>query len=286
MSPSYDTAPRTYNSLTARLRNIAEEGRSPEIRLVSMLSVTVVAQMLPSGVVKGGTALSLRGGPDATRFSRDIDAIRPGDCDAEAFVAALRSRLAEGWNGFTGTIRPGRHAAPVGVPEEDLMQPFEVKLSYNGRSVMTVDLELVTDEDRSATAAVDAMAPEIVRLFTNLGFPAPRPVPVLTSEYQIVQKLHACTTPDGNGQNGRSHDLVDIQLLSQLEPPNPETLNEIGQRVFSARGHGSWPPAVVAWSGWDEKYPERAEGTDVLPLDEAIAWANGLIAEAVAAGKP
>ena len=62
--------------------------------------------------------------------------------------------------------------------------------------------------------------------------------------------------------------------------------NEIGRRVFAARGTGAWSPTVVAWSGWEEKYLERAQGTDVLPLDEAIAWANGLIAEAVAAGKP
>lgn len=285
MSHTYDQPPRHANALRARIRNIARAQDLLEDRLTYTVSMTVIAQMLRGGVVKGGTAISLRGGQHTTRFSKDIDAIRPAGGDVNAYVDELRDQLGEGWNGFTATIRPGRQAKPVGIPEEDLMAPFRVALSYCGGSIMTVDLELVTDEVGSVTAVVEALAPEIAELFADLGFPQPRPVPVLASEYQIVQKLHACTTPDDKGGNDRSHDLVDIQALCRLEAPDRAELDRIGRIVFAARGAGPWPPTVAAFAGWADKYPYEAEGTGVLSLEDAIVWANKLIDAAVAAGQ-
>lgn len=39
----------------------------------------VVAQMLPDGAVKGGSALKLRFGDEGTRFSEDLDTVRASD---------------------------------------------------------------------------------------------------------------------------------------------------------------------------------------------------------------
>lgn len=42
----------------------------------------MVAQMLPDGAVKGGSALKLRLGDEGTRFSEDLDTARASDMRA------------------------------------------------------------------------------------------------------------------------------------------------------------------------------------------------------------
>lgn len=79
-----------------------------------MVASTVVAQMLPDGVVKGGTAMLLRLGYQESRFSRDLDAAR--NADAEEYEAAFRASLAEGWGGFIGDLRPDRRPDLWGYP--------------------------------------------------------------------------------------------------------------------------------------------------------------------------
>ena len=120
----------------------------------------------------------------------------------------------------------------------------------------------------------------IAEVIEGLGFPAPAPIPVLAVEHQIAQKLHACTTPDRHGGNERAHDLVDLQILIAAEPPDLHELATIGRRLFAARRVAPWPPTVQAWPGWDTRYAEAADGLDVRPLDDAIAWINTLITEA------
>ena len=100
----------------------------------------IVGQMLPEGVVKGGSALKLRFGDAATRFTTDLDTARVHD--VETFVDMLDERLAVGWCGFTGHVVPRSPAHPEGVPEQYVMQPYDVKLSYNGKSWLTVPLEI------------------------------------------------------------------------------------------------------------------------------------------------
>jgi hypothetical protein len=284
MTPSYDAPPPHEAALRQRLRNIAQSTGGSELRLVRTIANTVVAQMLPAGVVKGGSAINLRGGEVATRFTTDLDASRPADMAAEVFIERFAANLAGGWNGFTGTIRPGIPATPVGVPTGYVMRPYSVKLSYNGRSLCSVELELGYDEIGATSEPSRAMAATIIDLFERLGFPAPREVDVLASEYQIAQKLHACTTPDAAGGNQRAHDLIDIQVLVALESIDLARLDQVGRRLFSNRRTGTWPPTVRTWSGWTQLYEAAAVGVDVRSLDEAVEWVNSLIAEAAEAG--
>jgi len=104
----------------------------------------IVGQLLPCGVVKGGSALKLRYGYANTRFTTDLDAAR--DEDLEIFIDELAASLESGWNGFTGTIAEREPAHPTGVPEGYVMQPFDIKLAYNGKSWVTVPLEIGHDE--------------------------------------------------------------------------------------------------------------------------------------------
>jgi len=48
-----------------------------------------------------------------------------------AFLEQLDSALLEGWHGFTGRIIRKEPVKPKGIPNEYIMQPFEIKLAYN-----------------------------------------------------------------------------------------------------------------------------------------------------------
>ena len=284
MKLSYDGPPLHQAALRQRLRNIAQAGGGSEIQLVRTIANRVVAQMLPAGVVKGGSAINFCGGDSNTRFTTDLDAARPADMTPEEFVNEFGANLEAGWNGFTGTIRPVAVACSVDVPFDYVMRPYSVKLAYMGRSLCSAAFELGYDEIGATSRPSRAMAASISELFTRLGFPAPREVDVLAAAYQIAQKLHACTNPDTRGGDQRAHDLVDIQLLAELDPVDPAQLDEVGRRVFAIRRTSSWPPTVTPFPEWEELYVAAAEGVDVRPLVEAVEWVNTMIEEAVASG--
>ncbi len=245
------------------------------------LANVAVAQMLPAGAVKGGTAMNLRRGPDASRFSTDLDVTRHRDTSEDAFIQALNDSLRTGWGGFSGTATRRPKAKPRAVPTAYVMLPVAVSLQYQGRVLASVKLEVAIDEVGSLDAALEAVAPEIVELFTSVGLPAPDPVSVVSAEHQFVQKLHTCTTPDSDGRNERAHDLVDLQLLCLDEDLDLELLDVLGRRLFSFRQGLDWPPTVVAHEGWDSLYATAAEGLAVRPLADALGWVNDLIARAV-----
>ncbi|MEZ5320484.1 MAG: nucleotidyl transferase AbiEii/AbiGii toxin family protein [Microthrixaceae bacterium] len=201
--PSYPTPPIHRASLEQRLRNICGSLGINELRTRTSLAHTVVAQMLPAGVVKGGAAIKLRVGDQASRLTTDLDAARAATHTVETYTAELSDRLSEGWHGFTGRLVDREPADPPDVPAEYVMQPFEVKLSFNGQSYVTVPLELGHDEVGSTDQPRLALDAGITEVFERLGFPTPAPVPVLAVEHQIAQKLHACTTPDRHGGNER-----------------------------------------------------------------------------------
>lgn len=57
----------------------------------TLMANSIVAQMLPDGVVKGGCAIKMRFGNVATRFTTDLDTATSTDPDvyAERLAAAL-----------------------------------------------------------------------------------------------------------------------------------------------------------------------------------------------------
>lgn len=278
--PRYETPPLHVRALDQRIRNIARAMAANELRLRRTIANTVVAQVLPGAVVKGGAAVKFRIGEARSRFTQDLDAARHAHREVDEFIDDLAAALAAGWSGFTGRVVRLQPADPDGVPAIYVMQPFDLKLAYQAQSWLTVRFELGRDEFGSTAAATRVLSADIIDLVERLGLPSPSPVPVLDVEHQIVQKLHACTTPDGSGRNERAHDLVDLQLLVEVDPPDLAVLDRLGARLFAARRAGSWPPVVRAWEGWPARYDAAAEGLDVRSLDAAIAWANLLIASA------
>lgn len=271
--------PKNLQALLARIRSAARARNTTEVRLAAAICNTAIAQMVPEGVVKGGTAMKLRIGESGSRFTPDFDTSRRAGLSLEDYQALFTENLEKGWGGFSGRLIEREPSEPLGVPDDYVMRPFDVKLTYKKKSIKTMRFELGRDEIGSTEESVTVIAGDILNLFRELGLPEPSPVPLLATEYQIAQKLHACTTPGRRGGNERAHDLVDLQLLVEVDPPNFAKLNDVGRRLFSARRVGTWPPMVVYWEGWDTIYDSAAEGLDVLgTVQGAIEWANNLIA--------
>lgn len=280
MSAPQREAPTNLASLQARIRNVAQAREHQPRRIQQAVASTVVGQMLPDGVVKGGTAMKIRVGEAGSRYTPDFDASRSPNVTVDDYVEQLRDRLERGWSGFTGTVRVLEPRQVEDVPPDYVMQPFEIRLAYQGRHWLTVEFELGHDEVGSTEDRDLRIADDIVEIFATIGLEEPAPIPLMLVEHQIAQKLHACTYVNPNtNRNDRAHDLVDLQILEQEETIDYAELREIGARLFAARRAHEWPPTVVEYDDWDTIYAEAAEGLDVLPtLTEAVAWVNDLIA--------
>ena len=55
-------------------RIFGADGNQLQVR--TLIANTIIGQLLPKGVVKGGSALKFRYGDKTTRFTRDLDTVR------------------------------------------------------------------------------------------------------------------------------------------------------------------------------------------------------------------
>lgn len=277
--------PRPPGNLSHLQKLIAEiAGVDGEVkRIQRAIANTIVGQMLPPGVVKGGTAMKLRLGEAHSRFTPDLDAARKAGLAEDDYMEAFAMRLREGWAEFTGTVEADTKPAPPDVPYDYIMSPYWIRLSYRGKEWLKVRFELGRDEVGSTVVAEPRMADDVVSIFAALGLPTPEPVPLMP----VAQKIHACTSINPKtGENERAHDLVDLQLLSRDGIDLRQTA-VIARRLFASRRAQAWPPTVVAFSKWDTIYVEAADGLEVLStVEQAAAWANVLIADLDAAPPP
>jgi hypothetical protein len=203
--PKREDPPTNLRSLEARVNNLARQRGRPVRRIQRAVANTVVGQMLPPGVVKGGTAMKLRVGEASSRFTPDLDASRMARVTLEHYLDELAGRLAVGWGGFTGTVEKLDPPRPESVPDDYVMQPFVIRLAYTGRHWLTVRFELGHDEIGSTERRELHIAPDIVDLFATLGLDEPDPIPLLAVDHQIAQKLHACTAVNpAGGRNDRA----------------------------------------------------------------------------------
>ena len=105
--------PNSATNLGKAIKRYCGKGRD-DIRLARAMADLVVGQMLPGGVVKGGSSLLFRYGGGVTRYTKDVDTARATSLDE--YLDALRTRLAEGWNGFTGKLVEVDPPSPPNVP--------------------------------------------------------------------------------------------------------------------------------------------------------------------------
>ena len=257
-------------------------GKGDPIRLSRALANVVVGQMLPDGVVKGGSSLMFRFGADVTRYTRDLDAAR--SIESEDYVLQLSAKLSEGWNGFTGRLVAIAPPHPKDVPEAYIMTPYDVKIDYCGKPWQTVRLEIGHNEIGDADVCEEFLPAELGDAFERLGFPHPEPLRVMTLPFQIAQKLHAVSEPGSE----RAHDLIDLQLVMSRSSLDLAEIRQVCVRLFTYRKRHAWPPIVMGGEDWDSVYCAaletiRERGTIAPKVDQAIAWANDLIARIDAA---
>ena len=264
-------APNSRRNLDIAIERVFGRSDDP-LRVRTLMANTIIGQLLPNGAVKGGSSLKLRYGDKATRFTRDLDTARAEELDG--FIRGLEASLAIGWNGFTGKVIRLEPARPRDVPGEYVMKPYAVKLSYNGKSWLTVPLEIGHDEIGDTAAPDFFISPDVIATFEQLGLPAPKPVPLVPIPHQIAQKLHAVSGAD----SARAHDLIDLQLILNREDVDFPKVKEACRRLFASRRLQKWPPAIVKGRDWDTLYERQLGDLDVLQtVDEAIIWANAFI---------
>lgn len=267
--------PRNRRALLQRIRNLSDRTGMPLARINNTIATTVLAQLMPPGVVKGGAGMQLRFGFSRSRVSLDMDAARAAG--REEFISDLRTNLASGWGGFSGTVVEKDPPKPIDVPADYVMHPYMIKLAYHtGGTWATVPFELGHDELGDTTEPLWRLADDVRDLFTELGLDEPQPVPVLPTHHQIAQKLHACTASGSD----RAHDLVDLQLLVGAEEIDLVKTVETCRRLFSSRRAHDWPPTLTPGSAWHGLYEAAAEEVDVFrSLDDAISWTDDLISK-------
>ena len=99
-------------------------------------------------------------------------------------------------------------------------------------------------------------------------------------EYQVAQKLHGASGVNSD----RAHDLIDLQLIMAHAQPDLATTRTICQKLFAYRKCQPWPATVKKNEKWDAVYEAQKGDLPVLPtVDEAVTWANDLIARIDAA---
>jgi hypothetical protein len=267
---SYSEAPTNVRSLEQRIRNLEGSEQLALRRRVGM-ALVVVGQMLPEGAIKGGSAMALRYGR-GTRFTQDLDAARVQPL--ARFRNDFEDALATGWAGFTGRLIEKSAPRPTGVPTAYVMQPFDVKLDFRGRSWCTVKFELGHNEIGDADEPEYQLADDLAQMFSEVGLEAPKPVRVMRADHQIAQKLHALSAPGSD----RVRDLVDLQLLENGEDLDLSQIRATCERLFHYRRQQAWPPVIDSCAGWVTLYEAAIEDVDVLAdVDAAVVWVNDFI---------
>lgn len=256
-------------------------GQDP-VHLSRAIANVIVAQMLPDGVVKGGSSLLFRYGRYGSRYTRDIDTARV--MELESYLKQLNEALSHGWNGFTGRLVAVEPPQPVGVPSAYVMMPYDIKLNYYGRPWQTIRIEIGHNEIGDADEFETSLPSDLADVFEKLSFPQPKPLRVMKLAYQIAQKLHAVSEPGSE----RAHDLIDLQLICNRSQIDYAEVKDVCQRLFDYRRRQSWPAVVTALPSWDNLYVQARnnllDNGDVLPsAAEAVTWANELICKIVAA---
>ena len=175
--------PNSMRHLDDAIRRLCGGAPQDFVRARTVMANAIVASMLPDGVVKGGSALKMRFGEESTRFTTDLDTATA--TDPAAYAAQLDSRLRSGWEGFSGRVVEKDPASPDGIPEQYVMQPYDVKLDYLGKPWCTVPLEVGRNEIGDADAPDWAELADSGGLFEAMGLPAPGRAPLMPLDHQI-----------------------------------------------------------------------------------------------------
>ncbi|NED98626.1 nucleotidyl transferase AbiEii/AbiGii toxin family protein [Phytoactinopolyspora halotolerans] len=232
-------------------------------------------------LLKGGAYMEHKLGLRA-RSTKDIDTLFRGDFDE--FLSRLDEVFQEPW----GTIQLERTAVDVIDNAKRVVKPrrFSVKLLLRGAVWRSVDVEVAPDEGRAGQEVECLPAPEL----HHFGLPSPSAFTGIVLDYQVAQKLHACTDPHDPPfhLNERARDVVDLILIRDaFYPPEADlsVLHAACLHIFKTRADDAtrlgnipiraWPPTVVAHAPWEASFPIHAEQVGMtMGLGEAVEELN------------
>lgn len=262
-------------------------------RLSWMVASAVVVAVLqrpvndagrPRFLLKGGTYLELRLGT-ASRSTSDVDGLYRGQFDD--LIEHVDKALAQPWGPLTfERTAPQRieRAARVVKPLR-----FTVKVKLRGQTWRSVDVEVAPDEGQAAAGEEVIASPRL----DHFGLPSPNTLVGIAMDYQVAQKLHACTDPHAPPEfvNDRVRDVVDLLLIRDAFYADNDVreLAAVCRTLFASRAREaetlgapprSWPPVVTPNALWARDYAREAEKVGLgRPLEDAVEQVNRWITQ-------
>jgi len=233
-----NTGPKTFTSFKRAIAKSAEARGVTSNFLERTIGNLIFLQMLSRvdsknafGYVKGGTAVTLRFGLPVSRMTKDLDL---GSRLSSNLTSELIYQLnGASWNDFNlGAPVLIKTPSPSGVRVEYLVDEYRVKLKFRDTDWISIRLESSTNEfelDQDLSKLV--LEGDLLNVFNEIELPKPEPVPLISAELQVAQKLHALTQPDSQ----RGHDMHDILLYVNEPNFNFSLLKEFTARTFTIR---------------------------------------------------
>lgn len=282
--------PRTRKDLEYRLTEIAKHLNTTEKRARWLVGALVVSQMLPSNVlVKGSFGITLRVGDASSRATRDIDVVAQ---DAGELFHGINERLNAGLGiipakkkgrrdriAFSGEVKPKEKWIPDGAIPEYVMQPYPVKLTYDSKSMCTIEVEVGHNEIDALESFDEVPLPrDLEAVLIAMGLSDLKPVRLLSAEQQIAQKIHALAFD----HNDRAHDLIDLQVLWASGDIDLAKTLSFCRRTFHYRKNGDWPPISEFTHLTEGRYKAALEETDLFceikpDVIQAREWLEAII---------
>jgi hypothetical protein len=234
----------------------------------------------PRFLLKGGAYLELRLGLE-TRATKDVDVLFRGNFDD--FMDVLDTTLHDPW----GALELQRTAVKTIENARRVIKPrrFKIKLTVNGQTWRSIDVEAASDEGKAGANVEMFPSPPL----GHFGLPSPIEFAGIVFDYQVAQKLHACTDPHQPPDtiNDRARDVVDLQLIRQAFYNNGIDLTELRAAcidLFEARAAETealgleprtWPPLFIPHDHWQTDYQTAAAALGLAhTLEEAVADLN------------
>lgn len=171
---------------------------------------------------------------------------------------------------------------------------LNIILQIRGKTWRRIPLEVSADEG-GAGAEVDRFAAPSLACF---GLTSPKTTAGLVMDYQVAQKIHACTEPHtASRPNDRVRDVVDLYLLKTAfyENEHPASLAHACRDLFAVREKDvgrsprtpsrTWPPPVIPHPHWQKDFETYAAEIGLnIRFSEPVEQLNGWITEIDEAG--
>ncbi len=263
MSPrQYASATAFRQALETRLKTRAADHDHNVNRLRRLLAfdrllARLFADTNAPWIVKGGFALEVRYGLRA-RTTKDIDLSLPDATPIATLLAALQAAVRRDVGDLFAIV--------IQEPVRDLDAPaggarFPVRTMLDGRDFTGFHLDVGIGD-----AVVEPPEWHSGEPFLAFAGIAAARFPVLALPQQFAEKIHAYTHPRGDRINTRAHDLVDMMLLCDLDPPPLDRLRRALRATFERQGSHPIPrelpppPAI-----WPAAFARMAQDTKRSP---------------------